>query len=211
MSPLPTRMVDRWADRPEPGPGQGILYWHVLLGSNPDVRALARLGQEKLADIPGLHLVPLDRLHMTVLVVGPTDDFADDVIPALLAEAGRRLADLEPVTVELGKILYHPMAITLRVRPADALLPLFDAICGATRRVMGRDAGLEHEPWLPHVTLAYSEAEQPAGPIVAVLGRELPGYELTVEAVSLVVQQGPEREWDWRTVGSAPVGLDPSS
>ena len=201
MSPLPTRMVDRWADRPEPGPGEGVLYWHVLLGMNPDVRALAHLAQEKLESIPGLHLVPLDHLHMTVLAVGPTDDLAEDVTDALVAEAGRRLEGLGPIAVQLGRLLFHPMAVMLAVRPTDALLPVFKSICDATRHVTGRDAVLEHEPWTPHVTLAYSEADQPAGPIVAALGRELPGCEVAVSAVNLVEQQGPEREWDWQTVG----------
>jgi hypothetical protein len=58
VSPMPTDMVDRWADRSEPGPGQGLLYWHMLFHDQPQVQALAKLGQDRLAAFPGLRLVP---------------------------------------------------------------------------------------------------------------------------------------------------------
>jgi hypothetical protein len=51
-------MVDRWQGRLDPGPGQGRLYWHMLLRDHPQVHALASIGQKRLASLPGLHLVP---------------------------------------------------------------------------------------------------------------------------------------------------------
>ena len=42
MNGLPAEMIDRWQDRAEPAPGEGLIYWHMLVGIDPDVIALAR-------------------------------------------------------------------------------------------------------------------------------------------------------------------------
>jgi hypothetical protein len=51
-----------------------------------------------------------------------------------------------------------------------------------------------------HVTICYSTADQPAQPIIAALGRQLPECHIQISAISLVIQHGPERRWDWHTV-----------
>ena len=35
MNGLPAEMIDRWQDRAEPAPGEGLIYWHMLVGTNP--------------------------------------------------------------------------------------------------------------------------------------------------------------------------------
>jgi hypothetical protein len=35
------------------------------------------------------------------------------------------------------------------------------------------------------------------------LGTQLPGQEIYIQALSLVIQDGPEREWNWTVVGTA--------
>ncbi len=44
------------------------------------------------------------------------------------------------------------------------------------------------------------------GPIVAALGREVPGCDTTVDAVKLVIQWGPERRWNWEPIGYVRLG-----
>jgi len=88
---------------------------------------------------------------------------------------------------------------------------VLDAVRAATRLATGREGVVEHLPWTPHVTLAYSTSVQPAGPIIAALGRELPGCEATIDRVSLVSQVGPERLWNWRRVAEVPFGTQPRS
>ena len=70
MSGLPAEMTDRWQDRAEPAPGEGLIYWHMLVGLDPDVLALATDVRRRLARFPGLHMTPLAWLHMTVLIAG---------------------------------------------------------------------------------------------------------------------------------------------
>jgi 2'-5' RNA ligase len=95
-------------------------------------------------------------------------------------------------------------AITLSVSPNSALAPVFAEARAATREVIGADAGdIEGDKFTPHLTLAYSTAVQPAAPVIAKLGKRLPPCEVTVREVSLVVQDGPEDQWNWRVAGSA--------
>lgn len=113
------------------------------------------------------------------------------------------LSDTPPIAVVLGEILYHPEAIMLAVKPARALTPVYDAVQTATQTVTGRhDTASNSSRWTPHVTVCYSTSVQPAQPMIAALGPRMASREIHVSAVSLVVQHGPERLWDWQTVGT---------
>ncbi|WP_239089967.1 2'-5' RNA ligase family protein [Sphaerimonospora thailandensis] len=203
---MPELMADRWAKREMLPPGQGRIYWHILLEDHPEVRAMASTAHERLAGIPGLDLTPHRWLHLTVLIAGLTNEISDEQMTAMVTEAGKLLAQVRPVTATLGRVLYHPEAVMLEARPAAALAPILEAAQTATRTALGRDGIPAHEPWTPHVTLAYSKAAQPAAPIIAALGRQLPTCEVTVGSIDLVVQDGPEYLWDWRPVAKVPIG-----
>jgi 2'-5' RNA ligase len=161
MNGLPAEMIDRWQDRAEPAPGEGLIYWHLLLGDNPDVVALAREAQRRLAPFSGMHMTPLAWLHMTVLIAGPSSKIGDEQIQQMATVGGRLLADVPPATVTAGKVRYHPEAIMLAARPAEALLPMLEAARAATREVTGSPgrAGSKLR-WTPHITVAYSTAHQ---------------------------------------------------
>lgn len=205
MSPLPSKFVDRWQNRPEVGPAQGAVYWHLLLGSHSQLRKVAGGAQERLSEFTGLHMTPLEWLHITTLIAGSTDEITDDQMSLMLADAARSLSQVNPIAVTLEHVIYHPEAILLDVRPNQSLMPLLEAARSATHAVLGRDGvnGTAASSWIPHVTLCYSTADQPAAPIISALGKRLPSCEVTIEALSLVIQRGPERLWNWHPVGSA--------
>ena len=75
---LPDQMTDRWRNRPEPAPGEGVVSWHMLMRDYPEVVDLARRAQRRLAGFDGLHMTPLRWLHVTTLLAGPAADFAPD-------------------------------------------------------------------------------------------------------------------------------------
>src|SRR5262249_54163204 len=137
MNGLPVEMIDRWQDRAEPAPGEGLIYWHMLVGTNPDVIALAQEARRKLARFTGLHLTPYAWVHMTALVAGDASEITGEQIRQMASVATQLLADISPPTVTAGKILYHPEAIMLAAQPAEALLPVLEAVREATQTVTG--------------------------------------------------------------------------
>jgi 2'-5' RNA ligase len=197
-------MADRWKCRPEPKPGQGKLYWHILFKEHPQVQALASIGQQKLNCFPGLHFTPMPWLHVTTLVVGFIEEFTASEIEEMVGRAHGLFSEIPPITITLGKILYHREAIALGIRPGDALDPVFKAVRAASRVKIPEDESAERAPWTPHVTLAYSNSVQPAPPIIDALGHELPSCDATVSRVNLIVQEGAERLWKWRSIAEVP-------
>jgi 2'-5' RNA ligase len=210
MNGLPAEMIDRWQDRPEPAPGEGLIHWHMLVGTDPDVLALARETRRKLAPFTGLHLTPYAWLHMTALIAGSASAIGGEQIRQMATTAGRRLADVPPITVTVGKILFHPEAIMLAAQPAEALLPVLEAVRDATQEVTGRPGRTGSKlPWTPHITIAYSTAHQPAEPIITALGQSLPERKVQISTVSVVNQRGPERSWDWHPEATIRFGISP--
>jgi 2'-5' RNA ligase len=209
---LPAEMIDRWQHRAEPAPGEGLIYWHILVGDNPGVIAVAADARRRLVPfIGGLHLTPLVWLHMTVLIAGSVNEIREEQIRQMTSAAGRLLAGVPPPTVTIGKILYHPEAIMLAAQPAKALVPILGAVQEATREVTGAPgrSGSKLPSWTPHITIAYSTVRQPAGPIIAALGRSLPERKIQLSAVTIVTQRGPERSWDWQPEATVRFGTSP--
>jgi 2'-5' RNA ligase len=197
---LPENMIDRWARRHDPAPGERTLYWHVLMADQPEVVDLARQAAERLAPFTGFHLTPLDRLHMTTLVVGPADDVTHQQLQQMTQIAAERFGETNPIAARIGKILYHAEAITLAVTPTESLAPIRAAAVAATEELGMTPAG--RPDWMPHITLCYSTADQAARPIIDALGKQLPQREISVNSLSLVIQDGPERDWNWTTVST---------
>jgi 2'-5' RNA ligase len=156
-------------------------------------------------------MTPLEWLHMTTLIAGSTADISDSDLKQMVTAASRLLSDTGPITVTVGELLYHPEAIMLAVRPKESLIPVFDAVRTATRTVTGNDGVTGNgQRWTPHITVCYSMSSQPAQPIIAALGHEMPNCRVDISSVSLVIQRGAERLWGWHPVGTirfaAPTG-----
>jgi 2'-5' RNA ligase len=208
VNPLPTQMRDRWQNRAEPAPGHGTLYWHMLFNEHPQVRATVREAQRLLSRFGGFHMTPEKWLHITTLIAGSTDDISADHMKVMLAEAQQTLSEVQPIPVALGRVLYHPEAIMLGVKPEHALDQIRKAAQHATRTATGKDGIINGSfpQWTPHMTISYSTARQPAEPIIATLGKEVPACDVVISAVSLVIQWGSERLWNWEPVGTVRLG-----
>ena len=89
----------------------------------------------------------------------------------------------------------------LAVTPVDDLAPIRAAALAASNAVVS-SADNREPSWTPHITLCYSTAQQPAQPIITALGKQLPARRIDIDALSLVIQDGPERDWNWTTVGT---------
>lgn len=206
MSPLPVQFTDRWGDRARVSYDDAVC-WHLLLGGHAGVRAMAVDAQRRLARFGGLHMTPPQWLHVTVLRLGTIRQVPLGGVEQVLARAQAALAEMPPVTVRLERVLYHPEGIALGVSPAGALAPVLAAVRTATSDALVADASGEN--WAPHMTLCYSTGEQAAGPVIAELGRALPACEVTIDTMSLVIQDGPERLWNWRVAGTVRLAGEP--
>ena len=207
--PVPDETRDRWSNRAELDSGKGAIYWHMLFRDNPAVRATARKAQARLASFGDLHMTPEEWLHATALVAGTTEDISSEDLEVMLSEAQQHLDSVQPIGVTISPVLYHPEAIMLGVTPDGALDPIHRAVRQATLAVTGRTGSVTGPTarWTPHITISYSTGTQPMAPIAVALGHEVPRCDITVRAVSLVIQWGPERLWNWQTVGTANLGL----
>lgn len=205
MSPLPVQMEDHWVSEPGVDATRPRLMWFMLFGDHPGVAGLARLGQARLAGLAGLDLVPREWLHMTTLIAGFADEITADQVKAMAGHARRMLTNTPPVTITLGRILYHPRAVMLAAQPPEALEPVLRVVQQATHVATGRDGRLHYEPWAPHITLAYGNSARPAAPVIDALGRELPRQRVTVSSISLV-SQAPDQLWTWRLMAEVPFG-----
>lgn len=197
--PLPTQMADHWWQRPGRVPGRMLYHWHMLFHDQPEVQRLARMAQRKLDGLPNLEMVPIPWLHLTTLIAGFEDEVSEDQVAAMTADARHRLASIAPIPVTLGRIFYHPEAVMLAAEPIDALTPVLEAVRAATLAA-GSDGHTDTDPWLPHISIAYSYASGPAGPVIAALGRRLPETTITIRSVSLVAQTQVGRSWQWQPV-----------
>jgi 2'-5' RNA ligase len=179
--------------------------WFMLLGDHPEVAELVRTAQDRLAGLRGLDLVPPEWLHMTTLIAGFSDEITADQVNAMADHARRLLARTPPIRITLGRILYHPRAVMLEARPHEALDPVLQIAQDATRLATGREGRLYHEPWVPHITVAYSNMARPAAPLIEALGRELPRCDVAINSISLI-SQAPEHMWTWHSVTDVQFG-----
>lgn len=202
MSPMPARMSDHWWWRPGVRPGRRLLVWHILPAEQPEVRDLVRQCQDKLAGVDGLDLVPAGWLHMTTQILGFEDEIPAAEVDAMVAGVADRFNRLAPVEVDLGKLLLHSEAVMLAIRPVHALDPVRTAIREAAAAAV-RVHQLEHEPdWTPHVSVAYSNADRPARPVIDALDLRPDPVTLRVGEVHLVAQErvGHLYQWEGRAV-----------
>jgi 2'-5' RNA ligase len=208
MSPLPVQFTNRWGGRREGLSYDDSVCWHLLLGSDAGVRAAVADAQQRLVRFGGMHMTPVRWLHATVLLAGHAAAITPNDMSEMLTTARAALAKTPPVTVTLGRVLYSPEGIALGISPASALSPVLAAAQAATCEVTGTRGSTNDvaSEWAPHLTVCYSTGEQPAAPVMAELGRAIPGCEVTIDRLSLVVQNGPEQLWDWQVTGTARLG-----
>ena len=161
--PIPDETRDRWSNRAEPDSGKGAIYWHILFRDNPAVRATAKEAQARLAPFRDLLMTPGEWLHATALVAGTTDDTSDEDLDLMLAEARQRLCTVQPISVTISRVLYHPEAIMLGFTPEGALDPIHDAVRQATLTATGRTGSITGPAgrWAPHMTSPIARANSP--------------------------------------------------
>src|SRR5271155_664874 len=199
MSPIPAQMTSHWWQRPGRIPGRELYHWHILFHDQPKVQELVAVAQGKLAGLPGLDMIETPWLHMTTYIVGFADEVADSAVEKMISNANRLLSEVPPAGISLGRVGYATQAIVLPAEPPGTLNPVLDAVREATRTA-GCQGHTDTDPWVPHISIAYSNASIPTAPVISALGRWLPRIEITIRSISLVSQTQVGQSWQWRPV-----------
>src|SRR5579859_3496491 len=152
MSPLPTQMANHWWQRPGRYPGRILYQWHMAFHDQPEVRELVSMAQARLDGLAGLDMVEPHLLHLTTYIVGFADEIPQSAVDQMTADARERLSMVASIPVTLGKVGYHPQAITLLVEPLGVLDPVLNAVREATEAI-GCHGHTDTDPWMPHISV----------------------------------------------------------
>lgn len=139
--------------------------------------------------------------------MGFADEIPAGTVEKMVSGTRERLAAVAPIPVTLGRVGYHPQAVTLIVEPIDALTPILAAVQEATDAT-GYKGYTDTDPWIPHVSVAYSHSDGPAAPVIEALGRWLPKTEVTIKSISLVSQTQVGHSWQWQPVAEVHLAGD---
>ncbi len=209
------RMRDHWWWRPGWHVGRRAYTFHITFDDDTavsgiaDLRRLASEYQRALSTLPGLDLVPLRWLHLTMQNVGFTDEVSEADARAVLAAARDRCSELPPFGLTLGRPEVRGEAVALRPFPAEPVCQLRDAVWAAIRSVRGvvPEAPEHAHGFDPHVSIAYSNRDAPSEPVADAIERVVPdAAAVTVRAAKLIVLDRDERVYRWATFGDVALG-----
>jgi 2'-5' RNA ligase len=200
----PDRMRDHWWWRPGWRAGRRMYTWHVTFDDQPQLHKLVRSYQAALAPLPGLDLIPMRWLHLTMQGIAFTDEVSLQDVADIAEAARKRLATQQPVALSAGPAAVDPEAIMLDVSPAGALDPVRTGIRTAIADVEGAARVPEAETWTPHISIAYSNSDGPATPYAEAFSTvtQTP-IHLTVSAVHLIELSRDTHLYQWTTKAEA--------
>jgi 2'-5' RNA ligase len=202
-------LVNHW-DRPGWRDGTRSYHWLLSFDNAPALRALAARCQAELRVFPTLDLVPLDSLHITVQRAGFTNELSLSQATAIAGAARERCAQLTPRTLRIGPLAGSPGAVRFSAGPHKAVAEVRSAVQAAIAEIRGSHAlsSAEDVPFIPHVSIAYSNAETPARPVidrVATL-RDLDAVTTPVTKVDLVELRREGRRYRWERIVAVGIG-----
>jgi 2'-5' RNA ligase len=206
VSPVPERMRDHWWWRPGVRPGRRVLVWHILVDDQPEVRELAATCQQRLSGLPGLDLIPAEWLHMTTQVIGFADEISTAEVKAMTAATAERLQTLDPISVELRRVMFFDEAVVLGIHPPRALDPVRAGIRDAVAENVAVHQRADAPEWTPHLSVAYSNSERSAAPVIEALTPRPAPCPLLVRDVRLVSQERVDHLYRWDQIATIRLG-----
>ncbi len=204
-------MRDHWWWRPEWRVGRHFYACHFAIDRHSELTRLIAAYQEKINHIPGLDLIPARWLHLTMQGIGFVDEVTDEELCRLGESLRGRLATLAPPTITFHRPVVRSEAVYLLAAPAEPVIEVRRAVRTVIADILGADR-LPEGPeqvvaFQPHVSLAYSNAEQDARPIVHALAEvEAAPAVITLDQVDLLEFHRDQRMYEWTTVQPLRIG-----
>lgn len=187
-------------------PGRRFYTFHATFADVPEVQALAASARQRLAELPGLDVVPGQWIHLTMQGIGFADEVTDDDLKAITEATRGHLATISPVTISIGPPVVADEGIACWVTPARALDPVRDAIRAGIGDVWGPEQVPEVAQWTAHVSAAYANTDGPGEPFQAVLDGLDDVATVTVEAIDLIKLGRDQHVYEWETIARLRLG-----
>lgn len=192
---------------------EGETLLHVYLTPHDQDRELAALvarGRAILREFP-ITCVEDRWLHITVDQI--TDRVGAEIAPAerdaLVAELGKRLADIEPFDIVIGSLESYATGVIADVHPDEPLNDLHTTVRAAIQTVRGPNA-TGYPTKVPHLTLGYAAEECDSDQVQRKLRNGVrPGHApMRVDAVHLVdvTADAQAKTITWDHVAMIPLG-----
>jgi 2'-5' RNA ligase len=199
-------MANHWWWRPGWEPGRRFYTWHFTFQAATDVHRLADAYRRGLVDVPGLDLVPDRWLHLTMQGLGFVDEVSERDARATADAARRRLADIAPFDLRLHRPEITPEAIRWEAEPSGPPTAVRAAIRAAIADVWD-DVPEPEDGFAPHVTIAYSNSDGPAGPVAHALDAvDAEPATARIEQVDLIVLGRDNQMYEWEDFAAVRLG-----
>jgi 2'-5' RNA ligase len=202
---------DHWWWRPGWRQGRRAYTFHVVFNDGKvdgaaDLRRLVRDYQATLVDLGGLDPIPAEWLHLTMQGVGFVDEVSVRDVQAILTAVGRHCAELAPFDLTFGPAIVTDEGIMLPGSPEVPAGTFRRALRAGIADVWGLPNVPEGEAFIPHVSVAYSNADGSSERFVHAVQACAPEpATVTVRAASLIVLDRDARMYRWTPY--APVTL----
>lgn len=206
--PHATHIRNHWYWRPGWGIGSRFYTWHITFDGQPEVEHLADQYRTLLSQQPNLDVIPNQWLHLTMQGIGFVHDVVSEDVDAIVAAARARCAHLAPFKLTIGAPHVDPESIQIAVDPVEPVRQLRTAIRAAIADVWGSDRVPEPaEPYHPHLSLAYTNTEGPAAPLVEAL-TSAPNLTANAEIDScqLIILNRDEGMYVWEPYATVKLG-----
>jgi len=203
-----SRVSNHWYWRPGWRVGARFYTWHITFNEQSDVTSLADAYRDVLGTQSTLDVVPNEWLHLTMQGIGFVNEVSGDDVDAIVAHARTRCAALAPMKLTFGAPHVDPESIQIAIEPAEAVRNLRAAIRAAIGDVWGADHVPEAaEPYDPHMSLAYINADGPVGPLADALGR-LPKLSAAaiVSSCQLIILNRDNGMYVWEPYATVNIG-----
>jgi 2'-5' RNA ligase len=196
-------LVNHWSDLPGWHEGRSLwAMYFTFLDNHPLHRAVLAY-QDAIRDVPGIDLIDLEWLHLTMQGIAFADEVADDEVQ----EISRRLGEIVPPPALPTAFSVQPPildhdAVILPVVPTRELSALRNILRSLTKDVLdGRAPYRLPDPvggFRPHISIAYPNRDMPGGAVTGRLSTvRHEDVELGLSHLSFLLLQRSRPRWFW--------------
>jgi 2'-5' RNA ligase len=202
---------NHWYWRPGWRAGRHLYACHLTLDDQPQLRELIDHYQSALARLPNLDLIPPGSLHLTMQRIGWADEVSPAELQAVADRIAGRLRDAPRPVVTFHEPVVWEEAVVLRVLPAEPIYALRLAVYQAIEAALGPRAlpvaPPAPEQFVPHVSVAYVNADGPAQPVFDALSPvHRPPVTVTFRVAPILTFHRDHRMYEWTSALPIPIG-----